>query len=173
MKMRARVSGTACRGKHLAQQGAATAGGGADHVRTGRCLGQNQRAFSLSIPLSRPAPHAHRLGPTIRRARPLRANGHQTLCPRTTLRVRLSRPIGSARARCYPAATRRSTTVGLTLIALLLAACARPLTEAERARSYNSPEALRTHPRLEKFARWVAKRPPEFLRRVPGGKRKR
>ncbi|MEM1374001.1 MAG: HNH endonuclease [Pseudomonadota bacterium] len=47
------------------------------------------------------------------------------------------------------------------------------LTEAELARSYSTPEALRSHPRLEKFARWVAKRPPAFLSRVPGGKRKR
>lgn len=47
------------------------------------------------------------------------------------------------------------------------------LTEAELARSYNTPEALRAHPRLEKFARWVAKRPPGFTSKVPGGKRKR
>ncbi|MEL6688811.1 MAG: HNH endonuclease [Pseudomonadota bacterium] len=47
------------------------------------------------------------------------------------------------------------------------------LTEAELARAYNTPEALRAHPRLAKFAAWVAKRPPEFMSRVPGGKRKR
>ena len=47
------------------------------------------------------------------------------------------------------------------------------LTEAELARAYNTPEALRAHPRLAKFAAWGAKRPPEFMSRVPGGKRKR
>ena len=47
------------------------------------------------------------------------------------------------------------------------------LTEAELARSYNTTEALRAHPRLAKFAAWVAKRPPDFLSRVPGGKLRR
>ncbi|PTX74013.1 HNH endonuclease [Sulfitobacter mediterraneus] len=47
------------------------------------------------------------------------------------------------------------------------------LTEAELAQSYNTPEALLGHPRLAKFARWVAKRPPGFLSKVPGGGRKR
>ncbi|MGR3493230.1 MAG: HNH endonuclease [Shimia sp.] len=47
------------------------------------------------------------------------------------------------------------------------------LTEAELARDYRTPEALRSHPRLAKFAAWVAKRPPEFMSKVPGGKRKR
>ena len=47
------------------------------------------------------------------------------------------------------------------------------LTEAELARDFNTPEALRAHPRLAKFAAWVAKRPPDFISRVPGGKRKR
>ena len=47
------------------------------------------------------------------------------------------------------------------------------LTEAELARDYNTPEALRSHPRLAKFFAWVAKRPPEFMSKVPGGKRKR
>ena len=47
------------------------------------------------------------------------------------------------------------------------------LSEAELARSYNTPEALRSHPRLEKFFKWVAKRPPEFLSRSKGGRRKR
>lgn len=41
------------------------------------------------------------------------------------------------------------------------------LTEAELARNYNTIEALSAHPRLEKFAKWVAKRPPEFMSRVP------
>ncbi len=47
------------------------------------------------------------------------------------------------------------------------------LTEAELARDYATPEALRAHPRLAKFLRWVAKRPPEFHARSAGGRRKR
>jgi hypothetical protein len=47
------------------------------------------------------------------------------------------------------------------------------LTEAELARSFNTPEALRAHPHLAKFAAWVAKRPPEFHSRSPGPRRKR
>lgn len=41
------------------------------------------------------------------------------------------------------------------------------LTEGELARSYATIEALRAHPRLARFAEWVAKRPPGFLSRVP------
>ena len=44
------------------------------------------------------------------------------------------------------------------------------LTEAELARSYNTVEALRLHPRLEKFARWVGKRPPDFHSVTPGAR---
>ncbi|MEM6621639.1 MAG: HNH endonuclease [Pseudomonadota bacterium] len=40
------------------------------------------------------------------------------------------------------------------------------LTEAELARDYNTPEALRTHPRLAKFIAWVAKKPPTFHSRT-------
>lgn len=47
------------------------------------------------------------------------------------------------------------------------------LTEAELARSYNTISALQAHPRLEKFIRWVSKRPPGFMSKVPGGMRKR
>ena len=47
------------------------------------------------------------------------------------------------------------------------------LTEAELARDYSTPEALRAHPRLEKFVRWVRKRPPGFASKVPGKRRKR
>lgn len=42
------------------------------------------------------------------------------------------------------------------------------LSETELARSYATPEALRSHPRLARFAAWVARRPPGFLSRVPG-----
>jgi len=45
------------------------------------------------------------------------------------------------------------------------------LSEAELARDYHTPEALRAHPRLARFARWVAKRPPDFLSRSEGKRR--
>lgn len=47
------------------------------------------------------------------------------------------------------------------------------LTEAELARGFNTVEALRAHPRLAKFIRWVAKRPPEFNSKTPGPRRRR
>ena len=47
------------------------------------------------------------------------------------------------------------------------------LTEVELARSYNTPEALRAHPRLAKFISWVGKRPPTFRSKTPGRRRKR
>ena len=47
------------------------------------------------------------------------------------------------------------------------------LTESELARSYHTIEALRTHPRLEKFIRWVSKRPPTYHSRTPGKRRNR
>ena len=47
------------------------------------------------------------------------------------------------------------------------------LTEAELARDYDTPEKLRAHPRLAKFFAWVAKRPPGFHSKTPGGRRKR
>ncbi|GGL53611.1 hypothetical protein [Wenxinia marina] len=47
------------------------------------------------------------------------------------------------------------------------------LTEAELARDYSTPEALRAHPRLATFAAWVAKRPPSFTSKVPGARRRR
>ncbi|MBU2962589.1 HNH endonuclease [Citreicella sp. C3M06] len=46
-------------------------------------------------------------------------------------------------------------------------------TEAELAREFNTPEALRAHPRMERFLKWVAKRPPSFHARSSGGRRKR
>lgn len=49
----------------------------------------------------------------------------------------------------------------------------RTLSEAELARVYNTPEALRAHPRLAKFFDWVAKRPPAFSSKVPGNRRRR
>lgn len=46
------------------------------------------------------------------------------------------------------------------------------LSEAELARAYNTVEALRGHPRLARFAAWVARRPPGYLSRVPGRRRR-
>lgn len=47
------------------------------------------------------------------------------------------------------------------------------LSETELARAYHTVEALRSHPRLETFLRWVAKRPPDFHSKTPGNRRKR
>ena len=47
------------------------------------------------------------------------------------------------------------------------------LREAELARNYNTIEALRAHPRLARFIKWVSARPPGFASRVPGARRKR
>ena len=45
-------------------------------------------------------------------------------------------------------------------------------TEAELAREFNTPEALRAHPRMARFLDWVCKRPPAFHARSSGGRRK-
>lgn len=47
------------------------------------------------------------------------------------------------------------------------------LTEAELAREFSTMDALRTHPRLAKFIKWVAKRPADFHSKTPGRLRKR
>ncbi|MWD28542.1 HNH endonuclease [Aquicoccus sp. SCR17] len=47
------------------------------------------------------------------------------------------------------------------------------LTEAELARDYHDIAALRAHPRLARFIRWVAKRAPAFHSRSPGPRRRR
>lgn len=44
-------------------------------------------------------------------------------------------------------------------------------SEAELARQLNTPEAIRSDPRMEGFLTWIAKRPPEFLSRVPKKRR--
>ena len=45
------------------------------------------------------------------------------------------------------------------------------LSEADLARVYNTPQALRSHPRLAGFAAWVAKRRPDFMSKVPKRRR--
>ncbi|MAM63247.1 HNH endonuclease [Maritimibacter sp. UBA3975] len=47
------------------------------------------------------------------------------------------------------------------------------LSEAALARVYNTPEALLTHPRIARFAHWIAKRSPDFLSRSEGKRRPR
>ena len=47
------------------------------------------------------------------------------------------------------------------------------LTEAQLARDYATPETLRAHPGLAKFAAWVARRPPGFTSRGVGPRRRR
>lgn len=46
-------------------------------------------------------------------------------------------------------------------------------TEAELARAFNTVEALGQSERMRPFLDWVARRPPGFLSRVPGGRRRR
>lgn len=47
------------------------------------------------------------------------------------------------------------------------------LSETDLARAYNTPEALRAHPHLARFAAWVARRPPGFNARTTGNRRGR
>ena len=47
------------------------------------------------------------------------------------------------------------------------------LSETELAREFHTIAALRAHPRLAKFIRWVAKRPPGFRSKTPGKRRQR
>lgn len=47
------------------------------------------------------------------------------------------------------------------------------LTEAELARAFHTTEALRAHPQLARFIKWVARKPPGFYSRSSGGRRKR
>ncbi|NNU79027.1 HNH endonuclease [Halovulum dunhuangense] len=47
------------------------------------------------------------------------------------------------------------------------------LTETELARSYNTPEALRAHPRLAKLVDWLAGKDPAFHVPTAGPRRKR
>lgn len=38
-------------------------------------------------------------------------------------------------------------------------------TERELATTYSSPEALRAHPEIARFLKWVRKKPPEYMDR--------
>lgn len=44
-------------------------------------------------------------------------------------------------------------------------------SEAELARHFNTPDALRADPRMARFLDWIARRPPGFISRVPGRRR--
>ena len=45
-------------------------------------------------------------------------------------------------------------------------------TERELAVCYGTPEALRAHPEVARFVRWVARKPPEFHSRTATPRRK-
>ena len=47
------------------------------------------------------------------------------------------------------------------------------LSEAELARGYHTIDALRAHPGLAKFIRWIAKRPPDFYAVTKGARRRK
>ncbi|MAS42648.1 MAG: HNH endonuclease [Rhodobacteraceae bacterium] len=47
------------------------------------------------------------------------------------------------------------------------------LSEAELARAYAAPEALRAHPGLARFIAWIASKPPDFHARSRPSLRKR
>ena len=47
------------------------------------------------------------------------------------------------------------------------------LTESELARTFNTPETLRAHPAIARFAAWVAGKEPGFHSRTVGNHRKR
>lgn len=47
------------------------------------------------------------------------------------------------------------------------------LTEAELARAYADPAALRAHPRIARFLAWVRRRPPAFHAPTAGPRRPR
>lgn len=47
------------------------------------------------------------------------------------------------------------------------------LTEKELARSYHTWEALRAHPDIQNFIKWVAKKPPDFYDRTISSNSKR
>jgi hypothetical protein len=44
-------------------------------------------------------------------------------------------------------------------------------SEAELARQFNTIETLRSAEPLQAFLAWIARRPPDFLSRVPGRRR--
>ena len=48
-------------------------------------------------------------------------------------------------------------------------------SESDLANDYLTPEALREHPEIENFIRWVRRKPPEFIdrARAPRGRDKR
>ena len=51
----------------------------------------------------------------------------------------------------------------------------RTFSESNLANDYLTPEALREHPKIENFIRWVRRKPPEFIdrARAPRGRDKR
>ncbi|MEO0681448.1 MAG: HNH endonuclease [Pseudomonadota bacterium] len=47
------------------------------------------------------------------------------------------------------------------------------LSEAELARAWNTPEALRRHPQIARFVAWIARKPPDFAPRTLKSLRRR
>ena len=45
-------------------------------------------------------------------------------------------------------------------------------TERELAKEYSTPEALRAHPEIQAFLRWIARKDPEFYSRTATAHRK-
>jgi hypothetical protein len=44
-------------------------------------------------------------------------------------------------------------------------------TESQLARQFNTIDALRAAPQMQRFLEWIIRRPPEFTSRVKGGQR--
>lgn len=47
------------------------------------------------------------------------------------------------------------------------------LGERELATAYADPAALRAHPEIARFVRWVQRKPPEFYKRTEPARRRR
>jgi hypothetical protein len=47
------------------------------------------------------------------------------------------------------------------------------LEERDLATTYPDPEALRAHPEIARFVRWLARKPPEFYKRTETAKARR
>lgn len=82
-------------------------------------------------------------------------------------------PADAAQSRHHLVPRLRGGKCGATV--LLHAICHKEihaaLSETELARAHSTIEALRMHPRIAAFVRWIANRPPGFSSRAPGPRR--